>query len=431
VAAIRTEPTVPVPEPELTPREIIARAAAMRPKLIERQAETEALTYYPESTHQEFLDAGFYRILIPRRYGGYEFDVTTWLRVIMEIARGCMSTAWCLCLAGGHALQVGTLFEERAQAELFGEGDFRAASFGMPVGVAKRIDGGWELNGTWPYASGIPWSTHFMGQTLAPPAEPDGPPAPPMLFVAPKSEWTMLDDWGDSLGLKGSGSQSVRIENGRIPDHFAVQDLVLVDFEVSEATPGYRLHGNPMYAGKAVSFFMSEFGALTTGAVQGAIDEYERIITTRTTTWPPKILRSLHPDHQRHLGIAMGRIATAEAATLNMGEQWMELCRRCVEDGVPFGREDDHRLIMIGENIGRLAWDALQEHIFRTGGSSAARDGERLQRIWRDMSTYWSHVTPSQSDLLAQRLAMLHLDLPEEEIFGVPAPPPAPFERRG
>ena len=50
--------TIAPPEPELTPVEILARADALRPKLVERQAETEQLTYYPESTHREFLDAG-------------------------------------------------------------------------------------------------------------------------------------------------------------------------------------------------------------------------------------------------------------------------------------------------------------------------------------------------------------------------------------
>ena len=38
--------TFEVPEPELTPREIVARAAAMRPELLERQAETEERTFY-------------------------------------------------------------------------------------------------------------------------------------------------------------------------------------------------------------------------------------------------------------------------------------------------------------------------------------------------------------------------------------------------
>jgi 3-hydroxy-9,10-secoandrosta-1,3,5(10)-triene-9,17-dione monooxygenase len=401
----------------LTSRDIVARAQDLRPALLERQAETEELRYYPEATHEDFLDAGFYRILVPRRYGGLELDVPTFARVIVEVSRGCPSTGWCLCLAAGHALQVATLFEEHAQAEIFGDGDFRAAAFGAPVGVAKQLADGWELNGTWPYSSGIPWSTHFMGQTLAP----GDPPGPPMLFVAPRSEWRMLDDWGDALGLKGSGSHSVRIEGGRIPAHWAIENTILVDLDVEGGTPGYRLHGNPMYAGRTLGFFHIELGACAIGAAKAALDEYERIITTRTTVWPPQILRSLHPDYQRHFGVAMGRIATAEAALIRCAEQHMELCHRSVEDDIPFSREEDQLLESIGANAARIAWDTMQGILFRTGGSSAARDGERMQRYFRDLATYWSHNTPSQSDLLARRLAMAHLGIPDEELPDNPA----------
>ena len=109
------------PEPDLTPAEIVARAHALRPLLVEQQAETEARTYYSEEVHEEFLRAGFYRMLVPRRFGGYEFDLPTFMRVIIEIAAGCPSTAWCLCLSAAHALQVGALFEEKAQAAIFGD----------------------------------------------------------------------------------------------------------------------------------------------------------------------------------------------------------------------------------------------------------------------------------------------------------------------
>jgi 3-hydroxy-9,10-secoandrosta-1,3,5(10)-triene-9,17-dione monooxygenase len=81
--------TVEVPDPDLTPREIVARAAAMRPELLERQQETEERTFYAQDTHEAFAEAGFYRILQPRRFGGYEFDLPTFTRVAIALARGC------------------------------------------------------------------------------------------------------------------------------------------------------------------------------------------------------------------------------------------------------------------------------------------------------------------------------------------------------
>src|SRR5262245_37558762 len=81
-----------------TPAELVERARALRPHLRARQQETEDLTWYPESTHEDFRKAGFYRILEPRTYGGYGYDLWTFSQVIIEIARGCPSTAWCYAL---------------------------------------------------------------------------------------------------------------------------------------------------------------------------------------------------------------------------------------------------------------------------------------------------------------------------------------------
>jgi 3-hydroxy-9,10-secoandrosta-1,3,5(10)-triene-9,17-dione monooxygenase len=104
------------PEPDLTPEEMIRRAVAMQPELVRRQAEVEELRYYPRDVHEAFDRAGFYRIYQPRRYGGYGFDVTTYVRLAIELARGCPNSAWCLLLAANHALQIGSWWPESAQA---------------------------------------------------------------------------------------------------------------------------------------------------------------------------------------------------------------------------------------------------------------------------------------------------------------------------
>ena len=98
--------TVAPPDTTLTPAQMIARAAEIGPTLVARQAETEERTCYAPDTHEVFREAGFYRLLVPRRYGGYEFDIPTFMRVIMHISRGCPSTGWQLCLAHAHTLLV-------------------------------------------------------------------------------------------------------------------------------------------------------------------------------------------------------------------------------------------------------------------------------------------------------------------------------------
>ena len=226
------------PDPGVTREEMIARAVALRPQLVADQEATERRTYYSQEMHEAFLDAGFYHLYVPRRYGGYEFDVPTYVRVVQEIARGCVSTAWCLGLAMNHALMVGSWWPQEAQDEIFTGGDFRCASVAAPVGKAAPTDGGWEINGQVAFASGSPYSTFYMGQAILPPgadANPGEPP-PQLLFVAPRDEWEMLDDWGDMLGLKGSGSHSIRFSGTRIPASWGFEGSML-DVEVGGGTP--------------------------------------------------------------------------------------------------------------------------------------------------------------------------------------------------
>jgi 3-hydroxy-9,10-secoandrosta-1,3,5(10)-triene-9,17-dione monooxygenase len=401
------------PEPELTPKELIARAIALRPKLIEQQAACEERTFYSEEMHHEFLNGGFYRMYVPRRYGGYEFDVPTYMRVLLEVARGCPSTSWCMGLASAHALQVGSWWEEQAQAEIFGEGDFRAASVAMPIGPASRTEEGWELNGKVSYCSGIPYSTHYMGQAVMPDTGSGGPPQM-LLFVAQKGEWTMLDDWGNLLGLKGSGSQSITFENGRVPAHWALENTFMVDVDVSGGTPGSRLHGNPMYAGRSISCFTMTLGAILVGAAYNALDEYETMMTTKMTPLPPMVPRKFDLDYQRYFGSALAKIATAEAALMNCADQHMELCRRNVEDGIPYSYGDDQRLGCIAREVMIQAWEVMQAEIFRTAGSSAGGKGQRIERIYRDMSVGNSHRNTQLRDWAFREVAREKLGLPRD-----------------
>ena len=395
----------------VTGDELVARADELRPRLVELQAETEARTYYSEEIHQAFLEARFYDVLGPKRYGGLELDLGTFWRLGMALARGCPSTAWCLCLPAGHALQTGMLFPEDVQAELFG-GLYICPAVAAPAGSAKRIEGGWELTSTHPYSSGAPYATHYMGQTFAAPEQEGGPPQM-LLFVAPRESWTMLDDWGDTLGLKGSGSHSVRFEQAFIPERFVLENTWLVDTDVT-GTPGAAIHGNSMYAGRTLAYFEGSLAAIMIGAAKGALDEYEELLRTRKTQRPPIVTRSEDPDYQRWYGLAVGRVGAAEAILLQVAEQWHEACRRSVEDGVPFTREEDLRLNMVAREALTLAWEAMQGEIFRTAGSSAARAGQRIERIFRDMSIGWGHFGQIVRDWTAREWSREHFGLVED-----------------
>ena len=87
-------PRFPVPEPDLTPAELIARAAALRPLIRAEQDESERRGHYSEALHLAFKRTGLYRALQPRLFGGYEFDVPTFYQAMIEISRGDPGTGW-------------------------------------------------------------------------------------------------------------------------------------------------------------------------------------------------------------------------------------------------------------------------------------------------------------------------------------------------
>lgn len=389
--------------------ELLACAQAMQGELIGRREETEKLTHYPDRTHQDFLDAGFYRMLVPRRYGGLECDLPAYSRIIMALARGCPSSAWALALGAGHALQAGSWLPKEAQDEVFGTEYVCIASFTMPVGVASRVDGGWEIDGTWPCSSGAPHATFYMGHTLAPPQREGEEPGPPMLFFAPKGSWTMLDDWGDTLGLGGTGSNSVRFEHAVLPDHLVVPETMLLSVGGAGDSEGYRLHGNPMYTGRSKGFFGMEIASVAVGIAKAALDEYDVLLRSRRTTMPPITLRSDDPDYQRWFGTAVSRTAVAEAAVVHSAQRYMELCRRSVQDGVEFSAADDLLLISMNHEAVQLCWDVVQAIVFRTAGSSETKGGKRLRQLFGDMAMIWSHAFSVRTDFSARELTQAHI----------------------
>lgn len=376
------------PEPGLTAERALARAEALVPELVSRQAETEERSFYAEDIHERLVRNGFYRILVPRRYGGYEFGIETFLRVSMTLVRGCPSTGWMYSLGAAHALMAATMFGEQAQAEMFSAGDFICPGTGIPSGSAvPGADGSWTLNGTWPYCSGAPYATHFLGHALI--SADDGRPPAPLFFIAPRSQWRRLDDWGQQLGLRGSGSHSITIENGRIPGHLALPGVHISYVDVTAGTPGRTLHGNPEYGGGLLAYTNFVNAAMAVGMAQGALEVYEDLMRQRSTLVPPIVPRHENPDYQFWYGDAVGMIGAAEAALLNAVQQWHDTC---ATGPAAVTRESDLRISAICRHVARLCWEAVEGYLMPTAGSSSVRHGERLERVWRDMSMLHTHA---------------------------------------
>jgi alkylation response protein AidB-like acyl-CoA dehydrogenase len=391
VSRAASGPVLAQPEPGLTAETVIARAAALRPLLLEQQEENDRRGYYSDAVHREFMRAGLYRILQPRMFGGYEFGLETFIRAVIELAHGHPATGWCFTLAASHALVLASHWCEQAQRELFGpEGDFRCAMTAGPAGTFERVKGGYMVNGVYPFASGIPVSTHFMGAGLV---HRDGV-AQNMYFVVPREQLAIVPDWGGelSLGMQGSGSNSVKVENAFVPDrHFAVANVMLTSEHSPHGTAGTQLHGNPLYLGILAGWFSCEFGAIFTGTVRAAIDEFEQLLRTRPMTFNPRVLRSHDPNNQITLGEALTRADAAEALTLAATRLQTQLCERWAREGTPISAADTLRVWSISREACREACDAV-EMLFRAAGASVSKRGPRLQRYFRDVQMYRVHI---------------------------------------
>jgi 3-hydroxy-9,10-secoandrosta-1,3,5(10)-triene-9,17-dione monooxygenase len=399
------------PEPNLTQAEMIARAEALAPAVRADAEAAEQRGYYSQDLHEKFRDAGFYRIFVPRRFGGYEFDFPTYYRIMVEIATADPGIGWCLALGASHALHVASYFPPGAQERIFGPtSDFIAPGSiparAKPQCVAVPDGAGWRISGKWPYASGSPYSTHLLGG-----AHIEGAPNQRLMIVVPREQYQVLEDWGAILGLKGSGSNTIVVKDGWIPRDFA---LPMDQFCPRGAdTPGWRLHGNALYAGQFMGYAGGSLAASQIGAARAAMAEYERIVRGARAHHGPDVLKFEHPDFQRIFGLGMAMTMSAEALLMHTGRLYMDYSRGEVA-GEPFTVLKAYQMLGMHHQAIRLAWEAGLE-FFRAASSSNALDGQPMQRFFRDLATFKNNAT-HQADFFAPEIARAYFGLAGEPL---------------
>src|SRR6185503_18920790 len=133
---------------------LAARAAAMRDTLRARAQACEDARTVSDETMQALRAAGLFRILQPRRFGGYELDFAALIGAITEISRGCGSTGWVYMIGGIHQWLVAE-FPLEAQQEVWGrDPDTTVSGSYAPSATAKAVPGGYRVSGLWGFASG-------------------------------------------------------------------------------------------------------------------------------------------------------------------------------------------------------------------------------------------------------------------------------------
>jgi 3-hydroxy-9,10-secoandrosta-1,3,5(10)-triene-9,17-dione monooxygenase len=301
-------------------------------------------------------------------------------------------------------------WSEEAQLEIFGDGHFAAPHRVIPGGTCERVQGGYLVDGVWPGCSGIPHSTHFIGNTTLDDAQ--GGPLRQLTVVVPQGEYTILDDWGGdrTLGMKGSGSHSVRLKKVFVPEYMTAPAETQQRLLDPIGTHGTRLHRNPMYLGLMLVPYQAALVTPIIGAALAALDEYHDILRTQQTPMPPLVRRADAPDFQRPYGEATAMTDAAQAILIQSIQQHTELGQRWQLTGHAPTSEEQLRLAGQIQRAGKLASEAV-ELLFQTAGSSAARQGARMWRYMTDVQMYHGHVA-AQTPTYGGYIGRARLGLP-------------------
>src|SRR5579872_7248469 len=135
---------------------MVARAAALAPKLREDALRSEQLRCLPEETERELHESGLFRIVQPKRVGGSELDYVALIDCADALGQGDASVAWTFANLASHHWML-AMFDSRAQDLVWGKdpNTLIASSFIFPAGRARKVDGGYVLRGSWPFSSGV------------------------------------------------------------------------------------------------------------------------------------------------------------------------------------------------------------------------------------------------------------------------------------
>ncbi|MDB5662422.1 MAG: oxidoreductase [Sphingomonas bacterium] len=354
----------------------LASARALLGDVAAADQPSEADRRLRDTLVEKMRASGLFGLVMPRNLGGSGLGFADLVRVTAEIGATSGSAAWVFGVLAGHSWLI-NLFPEQAQREIMDDPTtliatvFRMGGTVVPEGEGYRLTGA-----TGRFCSGIDFATWvIIGNAVK---LPDGR-VEPRFFVVPKTEIEVIDDW-NTLGMRATGSRSIRIADTFIPGH---RSCSLADM-LAGTTPGAQMHEG--------AIFRMPFAQLAPFSIVGA---------------PLGMARGLIKSFADELG---AKLATAEP--LEVAEQSATLARlaECaaevdaalalvISDAEMIDRARDPAEIsaLQRQQIPRnWAW-AVQKarhaanRIFEVAGGSAIYDGHPMQRMFRDVNSSAQH----------------------------------------
>ncbi|GAA1369461.1 acyl-CoA dehydrogenase family protein [Streptomyces beijiangensis] len=370
-----------------TPQTTVASAAALKesatallPLLRENAARTENDRRVAEENIKALTDAGLFRLTVPRRFGGHEADLRTFLEVSSELARGCGSTSWVTTLVNVCNWMVG-LYPDQAQQEVWGEDpDARVCGVLAPSATSRAVDGGLVVTGRWGFASG---SLHSQWATLGVPVvDASGRQTDQGAALIPMSDLTIEDTWYVA-GMRGTGSNTLVADEVFVPAH----RILSVTQSVQGAYPTEH-KDETLYRSALVPVLALVLAGPQVGLAQGGMDLVSASLAKGKGISYTFYERAADaPSTQIQLAEAAQLIDTARLHLMRAADDIDSWAAR--GEYMPF--ETRARVRMDTGYIARRSREALDLLLSIQGAGSFA-EANPLQRIWRDQETGSRHA---------------------------------------
>jgi len=344
------------------------------------RAEADRAVRLTEPVHALFRDAGLYKLLVPREFGGAELALPAALEVFAAACRIDAVAGWCLTIGAGGGPFAAWLPGETAAA-MYTPADALVAGSGAPTGRLEAVDGGYRVSGRWGYASGIAHATWVTANAQLE----DGSGI--RAVAVPAAAVTVEADW-DTAALRGTGSHTVVLDDVFVPaDH---------SFSLTEAP---RLD-RPLYRFPFLAFAEASFAAAILGTARGALDAFYAGPAQRTVAGRPAA---------EHDGVRC-RVARAEAE-LGAAEAFLSAAVSAAwasaEHHEPIAEEAARRIALAAVHGARAAQSAAAGLREASGMQTLARD-DRLARALRDTAAMGQHVMLSPFREAELGAALLH-----------------------
>ncbi|MGW5439872.1 3-hydroxy-9,10-secoandrosta-1,3,5(10)-triene-9,17-dione monooxygenase oxygenase subunit [Nocardia asteroides] len=352
-------------------QEVTERVEALLPTLRERAQEAEDLRRVPDESMKALQETGFFRLLQPKQWGGHAADPVVFYDTVRKIASACGSTGWVAGIIGVHNWHL-ALFDQQAQQDVWGEDtDVRISSSYAPMGAGQAVDGGYIVRGSWAWSSG---SDHATWAVLGGPVIKNGKPVDFGSFLIPRSDYRIDDVW-NVVGLRGTGSNTVVVEDVFVPSHRFLSFRAMSEGRA----PGLEQNTDAVYKMPWGTIHPTTISAPIVGMGYGA---YEAHVEHQGK----RVRAAFAGENAKDDPFAKVRVA--EAAS-DIDAAWRQLSGNVAEEyallqageEVPFdlrvrARRDQVRA------TGRVI--ASIDKLFESSGATALANGTPLQRFWRD-----------------------------------------------